>query len=255
MKTCPACGRRYEDDTLVFCLQDGSRLSSTSDVDPNATLHIPAAGPTQPGPTAFSPRATPAQSTITGRPEQFHFPARQTTSESADERPRRSPLPWILAIVLVIGVFGVLIAWIVTRGSADDVGSNYPSPLPSPSATAASSPLTTPESDETSTVNPTPRATPTRDDKPPPTPMPTPTRPKPMFAVLNNISFNGSRITYYPRQSFGQCQADCAANAGCRGFTWIKPGAYNPGDSAMCYLMSAVTARVPHACCISGVRN
>jgi hypothetical protein len=85
--------------------------------------------------------------------------------------------------------------------------------------------------------------------------MPTPTRPKPMFAVLNNISFNGSRITYYPRPSFGQCQADCAANANCRGFTWIRPGAYNPGDSAMCYLMSAVTARVPHACCISGVRN
>lgn len=255
MKTCPVCGRRYEDDTLVFCLQDGSRLSSSSEVDANATLHIPPASPTQPPPTAFSPRALPPQSTITGRPEQFHFPGRRTASESADERPRRSPLPWILAIVLVMGVSGIVIAWIVTRDNAGGVGGNYSSPLPSPSATAASSPMTTPEPDETPTVNPTPRATPTRDDKPRPTPMPSPTRPKPMFAVLNNISFNGSRITYYPRQSFGQCQADCAANAACRGFTWIKPGAYNPGDSAMCYLMSAVTARVPHACCISGVRN
>ena len=124
MKTCPACGRRYEDDTLVFCLQDGSRLSSTSDVDANATLHIPPAAPTQPGPTAFSPRATPAQSTITGRPEQFHFPGRQTASESADERPRRSPLPWILAIVFVLGLFGVLIALIVTRGNRDDSSGN-----------------------------------------------------------------------------------------------------------------------------------
>src|SRR5687768_3815557 len=119
MKTCPACGRRYEDDTLVFCLQDGSRLSSTSEVDANATLHIPPAAPTQPGPTVFSPRGTPAQSTITGRPEQFQFPGRQTAAESADERPRRNPLPWILVIVFVIGVFGVLIAWIVTSGNRD----------------------------------------------------------------------------------------------------------------------------------------
>jgi hypothetical protein len=76
-----------------------------------------------------------------------------------------------------------------------------------------------------------------------------------MFAVLNNTSFNGSRITYYPRPSFDQCQADCAANANCKGFTWIRPGAYNPGDSAMCYLLSAVTAKVTHTCCISAVRN
>jgi hypothetical protein len=73
--------------------------------------------------------------------------------------------------------------------------------------------------------------------------------------VMNNISFNGSRITYYPRPSFGQCQADCAAMGNCRGFTWIRPGAYNPGDSAMCYLMAAVTDRVPHPCCISAVKN
>src|SRR6185503_15984909 len=120
MKTCPACGLRYEDDTLVFCLQDGSTLRSASDVDANATLHIPPAAPTQPGPTAFTPRATPAQPTITARPEQFHFPGRQTASESADERPRRSPLPWILAIVFVLGVFGVLIAVILARGNRED---------------------------------------------------------------------------------------------------------------------------------------
>src|SRR5687767_1347567 len=147
MKTCPACGRRYEDDTLVFCLQDGSRLSSTSDVDENATLVIPPAAPTQPGPTAFSPRATPAQSTITGRPEQFHFPGRQTASESADERPRRSPLPWILAIVFVFGVFGVVIALIATRGN-DSNGNVSPTPRPTASV-VSSTPEATPELRET----------------------------------------------------------------------------------------------------------
>jgi hypothetical protein len=79
--------------------------------------------------------------------------------------------------------------------------------------------------------------------------------PTTMFAVLNNTSFNGSRITYYPSPSFEQCQADCAANANCKGFTWIRPGAYNPGDAAMCYLMSAVTDRIPDTHSISGVRN
>jgi hypothetical protein len=73
--------------------------------------------------------------------------------------------------------------------------------------------------------------------------------------VMNNISFNGTRITYYTRSSFALCQADCARDPNCKGFTWIRPGAYNPGDSAMCYLMSAVTDRVPHSCCISAVKN
>jgi hypothetical protein len=241
MKTCPACGRRYEDDTLVFCLQDGSRLGSTSDVDANATLHIPPAAPTQPGPTAFSPRATPAQSTITGRPEQFHVPGRQPASESADEPPRRSPLPWILAIVFVIGVFGVLIAWIVTRGNRDDLSSNV-SPTPRPTASILSS---------------TPEATPERRETPNSTPTPTaqPTKAKPIFSLMDNTSFDGSRITYYPRPSFGQCQADCARNSSCKGFTWIRPGAYNAGDPGMCYLMASVTGRSSHTCCISAVRN
>jgi hypothetical protein len=234
MKTCPACGRRYEDDTLVFCLQDGSRLGSTSDVDANATLLIPPAAPTQPGPTAFSPRAAPAQSTITGRPEQFHFPGRQTATESADKRPRRSALPWILGIVFVIGVFGVLIALIVTRGNRDDLSSNV-SPTPRPTASIVSS---------------TPEATPERRETPDSTPNSTP-----MFSVIDNMTLEGSRITYYPSPSFALCQADCTKNSSCQAFTWIRPGAYNAGDPGMCYLIASVTGRSSHACCISAVRN
>lgn len=242
MKTCPSCGRHYEDDTLVFCLQDGARLvSATSGSDANATLHIPPAAPTQPGPTVFQSPAAPAQSTITARPEQFHRPGRQTAAESTDERPRHSPLPWILAIVFVIGVFGVLIAWIVTRGNRDELSANV-NPTPMPTASVLSS---TPERRET--PNSTPDST--------PTPSPEPTKPKPMFSVMDNTSMDGSRITYYPRPSFGLCQSDCARNSNCQGFTWIRPGAYNPGDPGMCYLMARVTGRTSHACCISAVRN
>ena len=80
-------------------------------------------------------------------------------------------------------------------------------------------------------------------------------RPKAMFTTLNNTSLNGTRITYYQRASFALCKADCAGNANCKGLAWIRPGAYNPGDPGMCYLLSAVTQRVPHECCIAAVKN
>lgn len=246
---------------MVFCLDDGARLleqSATREAPP--TLNLPSPVPQTVGPTVASPRPTsPPRSTITARPEHFQMAPPGRGGPVEPERSHRSALPWILAIVLVLGASGVLIAWILTRDRAGDVNEKYPTPSPSASVVARSSPAPSIERAESPTPEQTPIAMPTRpkrdDEVPRATPVPTPTRPKPMFAVLNNISFNGSRITYYPRPSFGQCQADCAGNSGCKGFTWIRPGAYNPGDSAMCYLMSAVTARVPHACCISGVRN
>jgi hypothetical protein len=256
MKTCPACGRHYEDDTLVFCLQDGARLGAeTSENDVNATLNMPVPPPTVPGPTVFQQPSASAQSTMTARPEQFHSPTRPTVSESEEGRPRHSPLPWILAIVVVIGIFGALIAWIVTRSGGNE----------SPTATSSATP--TPRDDtatlmSTPDVMATPQPSPTQaisNDSPQiekPKPTPTAERAKAAFSLLNNTSYSGgSRITYYPRASVGQCQADCAANANCRAFTWIRPAAYNPGDAAMCYLMYSVTGPVSHPCCISGVKN
>ncbi|MEK6337395.1 MAG: hypothetical protein AABM67_20930 [Acidobacteriota bacterium] len=220
MKTCPSCRKRYEDESLVFCLDDGTRLVREGS-DPNATLRVPA-----PGPTVASTRPTPptAQSTLTSAPEQFQMPRPRGGDEVRGE-PRRSGLPWVFAIVLVLGASGILIAWIVTRDRSDGTSGKLPGPTPRP------------------TVAPSPSAEPTIE------------RPREMFTMLNNISMDGTRITYYPRTSFELCQADCAANANCKGLTWIRPGAYNPGDPGMCYLMSAVTNRVPHACCISAVRN
>ena len=64
------------------------------------------------------------------------------------------------------------------------------------------------------------------------------------WAAEGNVSLNGTRISYYPDPSQGRCLATCNANGQCQGATWIQAGTYNPGDSAMCYLFSAVTARV-----------
>jgi len=246
MKTCPSCRKTYEDESLVFCLDDGARLEQERGaLDSNATWNLPT-----PAPTVASPRPTPptAQSTITSRPEQFQMAPPHVSADGARGEPRRSPLPWVFAIVLVLGASGVLIAWIMTRGSAGDTSGKYPAPTPVPSVRITPSPAPTSEVKKSPTPIERPSATPDR-------PTPTPSRPKTMFAVLNNISFNGSRITYYQRTSFALCQADCAGNANCKGLTWIRPGAYNPSDPGMCYLMSAVTDRVPHSCCISAVKN
>lgn len=71
----------------------------------------------------------------------------------------------------------------------------------------------------------------------------------------DNTSLNGTRLTYYQRPSVDQCQSDCANNANCKGFTWIRAGTYNPSDAAMCYLLSAVTGRVSARGHISAVKG
>ena len=250
MKTCPSCRRTYEDDSLVFCLDDGSRLTRESaGYDANATWNL-----TPPGPTVASPRPTQptAQSTLTSRPEPFQ------KVPSADSRgrgeSRSSSLPWIFAIVVVVAVAGVLAAWLISRSGNSDVSARYPSSTPGPSIMASPSPE--PTKDEMSSPTPERKPSPTP-ERPPATPVSTPREPppKPMFSMVNNMTFHGSRITYYQRTSFALCQADCAANANCKGLTWIRPGAYNPSDPGMCYLMSSVGQKVAHECCISAFRN
>lgn len=216
MKTCPSCRRSYKDDTLVFCLDDGTRLT-TSKEDANATWHLPQPPASSDAPPVRTTIPSPP-ATITARPDQFQYRPRVEDEPSGR---RRNPLPWILAIVFVIGLSAIAITYIVMRGDSTGIVVKNPSPDPTPK----------------------------------PTTKPEPTTEKPAFEVLDNISFNGTRITYYPRPSFEQCESDCAKMENCKGFTWIRPGAYNPGDSAMCYLMSAVTDRVSHSCCISAVRN
>jgi hypothetical protein len=253
MKTCPSCRKTYEDESLVFCLDDGARLErARSAFDSNATWNLP-----PPGPTVASPRPTSpaAPSTITAQPEPFHQQIRSGDSRSES---KSSVLPWVFAIVLVLGASGVLIAWFMARGRADDTSSRIPTPTPMARGMDSPSPDATRETFKSPTPNDRPSATPVRPTKEidkPTSPTPAKERPKPMFAMLNNTSFNGSRITYYQRTSFALCQADCAGNANCKGLTWIRPGAYNPSDPGMCYLMASVTERVSHACCISAVKN
>lgn len=255
MKSCPSCRKTYEDDSLVFCLDDGSRLARDSAAfDDNPTWNLPTPGPTVASPRPTSPTSPPTQSTITSRPEQFQMPG-SARSEATPGESRRGVLPWVFAIVLVLGASGVLIAWLVTRGGGGDTSGKFPAPTPVPSIGATPSPEATVENSPTPIERPSATPRPTQEIEKPPVPTPTTERPKPAFAFLNNTSLDGSRITYYQKTSFAGCQADCSRNPNCAGLTWIRPGAYNPSDPGMCYLMSAVTRRISTPNHMSAVRN
>jgi TonB family protein len=128
MKSCPSCQRNYDDEAMLFCLDDGTPLVDppVASGDPNATWVLPTPHVTSPG-------------------------------FNVADRPRRSSLPWILGIVIVLGISAIGVAFIVTRAllanmqSGEQVSTGMSSPSPadtrtgaSPLATAADSPNSPP---------------------------------------------------------------------------------------------------------------
>jgi hypothetical protein len=66
----------------------------------------------------------------------------------------------------------------------------------------------------------------------------------------------GTNLSYFPVNSVAECRAKCANNQQCRGFAFVKRGAFesNP-NNGVCYLLSSVTNQVSSACCVSGFRR
>src|SRR5258705_10259011 len=52
--------------------------------------------------------------------------------------------------------------------------------------------------------------------------------------------FRSQNLRYYALASYQQCDADCQKDPNCRGWSWVKPGAFRQGDGAVCYLVSRV---------------
>jgi hypothetical protein len=99
MKRCSQCGRTYPDDSLAFCLDDGSLLSAP--YDPNATLRM--SPPTNPTPTEVLPSA--------GKVE----PAKRWNNS--------------LGLYLVIGLGalvlgGVIVGWMMSGGAERPANAN-----------------------------------------------------------------------------------------------------------------------------------
>lgn len=75
------------------------------------------------------------------------------------------------------------------------------------------------------------------------------------WSTSNQATLEGTYLSQYQAGSAEQCQADCGANGSCRAFVFVRAGNPNPGDPAMCYLMSNATRVVQSPCCAAGVKG
>ena len=130
MKRCPKCKRSYEDDTLRFCLEDGSALFDARDSSAPATEILPArgtptlksTGPTAPTVPSFSP----------------------VSDARLEEPPRRTSNPaltfGVIAIaVLLLALVGIAGVFLLRQASDkdSDVARN---PTPAPTQTTPTAP-------------------------------------------------------------------------------------------------------------------
>lgn len=109
MKRCLKCNRKYEDDTLRFCLEDGSALSAiTRDAEPPPTEILP-------------PRVQPTLKSSAG-------PTIPSYSNAADFRPSQSEVrqsnpiltAGVIAIVVLLVALVGIAAYFVLRQSGGD---------------------------------------------------------------------------------------------------------------------------------------
>lgn len=229
MKSCPACNRTYADETLTFCLEDGSILSAPYDPDETRQIFRPSdtdsiltrvsynkarsTNPNQPPlPTIQSPR----------------IPSAYLENVQYQKKSKAGNKLWLAVAGILVCIAAVsLVAFMVWSNAVKMPANNNVI-------------TRNQNSDQTNSNRIIDR------DKKNDT----------GFSPLDyQASLTGENLTYYPGTSPEQCQADCAKNERCKGFTFIRAGAYNPNDSAMCYLASLVKDSVPHACCISAVKR
>jgi hypothetical protein len=228
VKKCPVCNRFYDDATLNFCLEDGALLSATD--DPDKTQQISAPHETNSILTRVSyPTANVPNDTQPLRPT---MPSPQIHFDSAANAPAQTRTAgtgskiWLAAGLLALLMVS-LAAIIIWFNSAN---------------TPANTNIIAKNQNDNRIIS----NNSSQDNKKSDT----------IFGPLDyNASLNGENLTYYPGTTVEKCQADCAKNEKCKGFTFIRAGAYNPNDSAMCYLASVVTGSAYHVCCVSGIKR
>jgi hypothetical protein len=134
VKRCPTCNRSFDDDTLSFCLDDGTPLvrDSASRADSQETLVSPSPPIVPPASSALPPTQTygqlPGKATVDA--SQFNLPLAHAHIPAP--RQRRT-WPWvvgILAIVLIV-IGGIVIAAVVIPPMLRNAGNdNKAQPTP-----------------------------------------------------------------------------------------------------------------------------
>jgi len=146
MKQCPKCGNSYTDDTLRFCLEDGTPLAVADEQptvirgdDPNKTEQLPSNITAQPGMRVDIPTA--------------HQHAAQPTMPSQHAQQKSSPVIKIVIAVVALGFLLILGAGVLggifyfytgSKQSEDIARQPTPPNQPSPAASPWSSPSGSP---------------------------------------------------------------------------------------------------------------
>jgi hypothetical protein len=169
MKTCPLCGTRYSDDTLSFCLQDGTPLEGLSPETPTVFL-----GETETVAAQRDPVRVPVGSNAWNQ---------SVVTSHASPPQEKKGFNTVLAValtaggmLLLFGIFGIA-AIVFLRNSQQVIVQNINTPPnvnlgfpntndnPRVLASATTGPVRSPTA---FTPPPTPSpSTPTRDDRPP----------------------------------------------------------------------------------------
>jgi hypothetical protein len=113
MKRCPACNRTY-DESMSFCLEDGSRLSA----------------PTAPQPTIASQLPPPTLIAIPDTTAKYPI----KNSEHLRERPARRLWPPVLFVLLTLGAIAV-VAFVWLHRNNSTASASVSSPTPNVNAT------------------------------------------------------------------------------------------------------------------------
>jgi len=141
MKRCPKCNRKYEDDTLKFCLEDGTTLSvATRNSDPPPTEIMPPRGL----PTVKSS----AGPTIPSYPNAGEF----RPSESGIRQTNPVLTAGVVAIVLLLLALVGIAAFFVFKQSGGDEAKTNPSSSPTVKQ-GSTEPLSSSSVKETSSNN------------------------------------------------------------------------------------------------------
>jgi hypothetical protein len=148
MKRCPTCKRAFDDDTLSFCLEDGTPLVADSGpwLDSKGTLVSPR-GPAMGSEGGGALPPTQAYSQLPGKPTVSGSPYR---SLAAPYAPKRKIWPWVIGVLAILSI--VVVAIVAAFTVPGFLGSkNHNRAEPSPWRPVPS-------------VTPTPNASPTSTD-------------------------------------------------------------------------------------------
>jgi ketosteroid isomerase-like protein len=179
MKRCPTCQRTYADDSLRFCLQDGTALVSVTDTppsyDPSATLVLGenATSHHEPPPTeAFSPQTAqtlPSQKSAPTAPPQPTRPTARDGQEAIAHPPSSQSSALVIGLTVTVAVLllalGSVGAWMLLRDERGDekkearIGDNQNNTAPTANSNERASSNASVSSNVTLTPTPSPTAT------------------------------------------------------------------------------------------------